>query len=465
MDKYWGVRRLVVGLCLAGVFSCSESTAPSSPDITVTPDAADTAEPLADVITPEDTDTAQIQDTTPMEDTAPPPEDTAPVQDTAPPIDTWQPPLFPESASPVTLVEPIPAQSVQLRATGGTTVAAMQGDRVLAQDADGTQLLDTLWDDVQGEFSDGVGRVLDTAEWGADTLLACEDTLHVLSNGFVFESPLQALVPDEAVHRLETVTSVGSDAVWMGTDMGLYSWENDAFFSIVPEGLPTANAVFAAGGTYDGLPAVWVAADGWVYAILEENGALVSLPVLDALTVSEMRVDDAQRLWLLSDGDIVLRHPDGTWEWLSFAQPVQSMVGGAHSAYTWFFLTDSVVLHHDTYFRWVEGMTVPLDSDMTATGDIVAAHDDAIVQWTLDTEVAPIKISWTGHIKPLFDSKCKSCHTPGNVGTDLSTMQLWMANKGDIMSRVQEDMPADDPPLDSNLVAMIQEWIDGGFVE
>jgi|GEM_PF-5664673 hypothetical protein len=476
MDNRLGVGGLLLCLCVAGFVACGESSTSPSADVPAVTDTSDTITPPEDTTSPEDTtppeDTALPEDTTPPEDTAPPedttppPEDTAPPpEDTAPPEDTWQPPAFPESASAVTLADPIPAQSILLRATGATTVAAVQGERVLAQDEEGTQLLDTLWGVVQGEFEDDIGTLWETAEWGEDTLMACEDTLHVLHNGFVFESPLQTLVSEQSIHTVQTVQLGDSPSLWLGTDTGLYTWEDETLFELVPEGLPTANASVVDGGTFDGGPAVWVAAEGWLYAIVQEAESLVSVPVLDALPVTQMRVDDAQRLWLLTNGDIVLRHPDGEWEWLAFSQPVQSLVGESHSPNTWFFLSDSVVVHHDGYFRTAEGMTVPLDADMTDQGDIAAAYEDGVFRWTLDSEVPPVATSWTGHIQPLYESKCITCHTPDNIGADLSSMQLWVDNIDLIMIRVQDDMPADDPPLDPNLVALIQQWIDGGFVE
>ncbi len=71
--------------------------------------------------------------------------------------------------------------------------------------------------------------------------------------------------------------------------------------------------------------------------------------------------------------------------------------------------------------------------------------------------------TWEDDIAPINQAKCAMCHGPDAVATDLSTMSHWIAMSDDIVLRVKTDMPANDPPLDPNLTAQIEAWIDGGY--
>ena len=72
-------------------------------------------------------------------------------------------------------------------------------------------------------------------------------------------------------------------------------------------------------------------------------------------------------------------------------------------------------------------------------------------------------VTWEEDVEPIFDEKCAMCHSPNSIASDLSTMEYWMNQSATIVNRVKTDMPANDPPLDPNLTAIIEAWIDGGF--
>ena len=94
-----------------------------------------------------------------------------------------------------------------------------------------------------------------------------------------------------------------------------------------------------------------------------------------------------------------------------------------------------------------------------------SATDDAVTRVKLPQEGPKETIGWKLHIEPIYLDKCKLCHSPDNIATDLSTKAVWMTDIDVIMAKVIKDMPANDPPLDPTLVSLIQQWIDGGFAE
>jgi hypothetical protein len=330
------------------------------------------------------------------------------------------------------------------------------------QDTEGTHLYDTTWDPVIPEFEGAITPLLETADWGEDTLMVCEDALRVLHKGFAFSSPLQDLLAGQSIHTAVAAGSGDTASLWLGTDVALYRWEGDNLAQVQPTGLPTANALLAEGGSYDGNPALWLAAEGWLVAILPASEGLQSVPVLNNLAVTDLSVDSGQWLWLVSEGDIVRRHPEGEWEWLAFPEPVQAVHGRADSPTTWFVLETSLVVHEDGAYRLVEGVTPPTDADITEAGDLLIADATGVARVMLDA-VAPEVIAWNSHIAPIYEKECALCHSPDNIAEDFSAMQTWIDSIALIMTRVQTDMPANDPPLDPASVSLIQQWIDGGF--
>ena len=254
-------------------------------------------------------------------------------------------------------------------------------------------------------------------------------------------------------------------SLWLATNKGLFVWENEMLVELVPENLPTSNAILASGAPYDGDAAVWVATDKWLYAVLPKDDDYVAIPVHDNLPIAAMTVDQDQRLWILSDGNIVVRETDGEWLFLEFDEHVKSIHSRTNSKVTWITLPKSVVVHQDGKFFPVEGLTGAPTADMADDASLVVANDKAVTRIKLPTEGPKETIGWALHIEPIYLTKCKGCHSPDNIASDLSSQETWQTKIGTIMTKVKTTMPADNPPLDPTLTSMIQQWIDGGFAK
>jgi cytochrome c5 len=80
-------------------------------------------------------------------------------------------------------------------------------------------------------------------------------------------------------------------------------------------------------------------------------------------------------------------------------------------------------------------------------------------------------ITYTKHIKPIFDQKCISCHTANNSGPDMSTYDLLKSRAldGKLKARAIDGnpsiMPQGGPKLPDAQLNLIQCWINNGAKE
>jgi hypothetical protein len=71
-------------------------------------------------------------------------------------------------------------------------------------------------------------------------------------------------------------------------------------------------------------------------------------------------------------------------------------------------------------------------------------------------------VGWAADIKPIFDSRCASCHVTG-PGRDLSTFEKWKDTSEPLVAAIRDQRMPADGPLDPVLIQKIERWVTGGM--
>jgi hypothetical protein len=375
--------------------------------------------------------------------------------------DAWAPPEFPEQASDAEFAGEKPAYIENILDEDVTYIASIGAPKMLLDTSDGLALYDLTLESLEGEF----GEIHVTEAYGEHVLVATDSGLYVLFKKMVLlPSPINKLLEGANIVDLSTVPTDGAeDTLWLATDNTLYQWEDGLLSEIGDGDLPTASAQLAYGALYEGQPVTWVASQGWLYALFEEDGQWTWSAVAYDLPVSEMKVDGEGRLWCISDGDVVLRHVDGSWEWLAFPEPIERVLTGLEASDVWLHASGSLYHYEDGLFWIVAGAPGLKPVAYEGTGRFLAGQNASLVRIHAE-EPLNLAATWEDDVAPIYEAKCAMCHGPNSVANDLSTMEDWIDNIANILIRVKTDMPANDPPLEPNLTALIEAWSDGGFV-
>lgn len=109
------------------------------------------------------------------------------------------------------------------------------------------------------------------------------------------------------------------------------------------------------------------------------------------------------------------------------------------------------------------GAGIPADARLapSASGDVWVFGVDGLRRYARVQPEAPLAVSWSSTLAPIFARACASCHLPGGIsGTDLSTAEAWESEKQTIAERVvtRRSMPPDGHPLSDADRAAIAAW-------
>ncbi len=408
-------------------------------------------------------DVIDVSDTQTEDDLGPTLDAALDANDTASDVaedDGWEAPTFPNEPSDANLAEATPAFVELVLETEVTGIESLSDGAMVLETVDGLVIYDATLEALNVE----VGTIHEMVPYGEHQLVATDSGLFVLFKEMVLlPSPVNDVLEDTAVYDVAITTEQGgTETVWLATEDSLYRWEDGLIWEVGDDVLPTGNARLATGALYDDSNALWVASEGWLYAIFPDEGELSWAAVINELPVGNMEIDASGRIYLLVEGTLVLRHPDGSWDWLSFEEPITDIIAGIDSSDAWLLGENTLIHYIDDIFQPLSGVTGLNPVAFEGPGRFLAGKNGSVVRVFADEPEANV-VTWEEDVEPIFDEKCAMCHSPNSIASDLSTMEYWMNQSATIVNRVKTDMPANDPPLDPNLTAIIEAWIDGGF--
>lgn len=232
---------------------------------------------------------------------------------------------------------------------------------------------------------------------GGRALLTTAEGLRVLEAWGLEPSPLGAIYTPAPDARL---LSAGDD-LWIADD-GLALWRDGSLWTIEPGDLPSADATLAYGSPVQGYPALWVAADDVVYALVSQGDDFVTWEEGGRLDAAALAVDAVDDLWApLADGadpalglsgDLRRRLPDGRWQWFRLPSPVTDLVAGSA---TWLVTDDGLVRNALDTWSAVDVALEPDDSlvSVDALGRLLVAGPTGLRRISVDRPVATLGLA------------------------------------------------------------------------
>ena len=235
------------------------------------------------------------------------------------------------------LVAPGPPMQaeVEVLLSGDIGEAAPLEDFALIVDIDGSwKHLDPLTGTTRDLSEQNPGELL---SWAlvppGGLLLAGEEGLFAYRDGQLLPSPLDDLLGDDLPNTLLAVDDNSGLDLWLGSSQGLRLWRNGQLFSVDLGDLPASNPMLAYGAPFgeNAVDSLWVASGLQLYALVEGPNAFMAWPEREDLNPSSIAVDSLGALWVVSDGELHRRDPDGQWQYIQVSHPVRRMIPAGDS--------------------------------------------------------------------------------------------------------------------------------------
>jgi len=190
------------------------------------------------------------------------------------------------------------------------------------------------------------------------TLLVGESGLFVLEPEGILPSPLAgAIAETEIVAIAGSAPGAGAAELWLLTPSKLWLWREGTVQEIAIEGVSLDGARIAYGATLSGSRALWVAVGDDLYALTTDSTQVSAWSVRRDGAVTSLAVDGTSSLWIVMNGDLQVRAPDGRWAWYRLPVPAATIVASPDAADVWIETTDGALWHSaGGAFRAVEGV-------------------------------------------------------------------------------------------------------------
>lgn len=447
----------------------ADGTVPSEiveEDLTALPeDSGDDSElPSGDDAGPEDVSTEDI----PSEedgDTAPP--DTS-EQDVPPPVPPPAIPTEPEEQGTDALwqITPVPLSDNPM-----VFAAPLDGETVLCEDPDGL-----AWRVAPSvlayPMTNLTGSLSAVAMIDGFPLITTDEGIFVIElETLVIPSPLGELFVDDPIGDLLLVGDGPMAGLWISAESGLWVHQGGILYDVETPEVAVANPAMAFGATVNEEPAMWVGAEDRVVALVPGPGEDVDMAAwVTDLPATELAVDGAGILWVLSGGDLFRRAPGGTWQWRTFDAPVTGLVASG-GAGLWFTVGTTIWHHQDGSFGptedGFEGTLLGGDPE----GRALVTRDDGLWRLVVGDEPLPPPVvppTWEDDIEPLYEASCGLCHSAtGSANLKLFEREHWVEEIDKVLTMVSlGSMPLPPIPLlDPVEIQMIEDWELAGFPE
>lgn len=219
-----------------------------------------------------------------------------------------------------------------------------------------------------------VGTISDVAEIGGTIVIAGSTGLRVVEAEGILESPASAGLGGHQPHLLAgSRRGAEVPVLWLlSASPALHFWRDGSISEVSLEGVDLGGARMAYGAELEGRPALWLAADGALFAItIAADGAVEAWNVLPDVSPNALAAAGDGSLWLAVDGDLQVRASDGTWTWYRLPTPVTEIRAASATGDAWITTEDGLWHGAAGTFRPIDMASMPVH-----TGSTVAAGGD-----------------------------------------------------------------------------------------
>ena len=225
-------------------------------------------------------------------------------------------------------------------------------------------------------------------------LIADQDGFFIFEQGEISETPLSTVWTSSPARTLLATPQPDNEIdIWIGAADGLSLWRAGRLFTMDVGKMPKRKPKLAFGAPYEGAPAIWVASESTVYAVVLSDNEVVIYPDLapedlGQADIDGISVDGEGTLWVLAGGILRSRGFDGQWYQHSFPKNVTTMVGKPRVLTTWFEADEGIWRHQGGIFRKIILVNEVRLLGMSESGYAVVASDSGISRLETGREVS-----------------------------------------------------------------------------
>ena|GEM_PF-3750476 len=215
-------------------------------------------------------------------------------------------------------------------------------------------------------------------------LLTDKNGFFVFEKGEISPTPLSNVWTSSPAQDLLATPRPNKEVdIWIGSDEGIELWRAGRLFKMNVGDMPSKQPILSFGAPYEGAPAIWVASESTVYAIVLQSDEVLVYPdllpeALDNHPIEGMIVDGEGTLWLLVNGVLRSRGYDGQWYMHTQPSDVTSIIGSIHAQQMWIEASGEIWRHQGGVFRKVANLPSSTLLGMSESGYAVISNQTGI---------------------------------------------------------------------------------------
>ena len=255
--------------------------------------------------------------------------------------------------------------------------------------------------------------------------------------------------------------------MWITTADTLYRWADGALEALDLPDVVVGNPRLSYGAIFAGRPALWLASDDLLLAIVVEDGEMNAWIIQEGVTFDLIASDIQGAFWGTFGSELYRRSAAGRWVNYFHNEVINGVSGHRDAQMLWFTSAGGTWGHlAGEFWSFPE---IAADSGLAvASRDVLITAGAAGVHSLTPTDLPPVVrevITWEEHIEPLASDQCGICHGQGRNAHGLFEPAQWIAEIDGILHAIRTgQMPLSAPPLSLRQVQLVEDWANGGFL-
>ena len=207
----------------------------------------------------------------------------------------------------------------------------------------------------------------------SDILVLTDDTLLVLQDQTLSQSPLSSLFEDTNIHAIEVLNTAQGPIVYFATSKGLSRWAQGSLQDLELPGLTSKDALICGAGS-----TLWVAAGDDIYRIEDGGEELQAWPeALDVVALT-LAADKRERIWLQSSDAVYLKDTDGAWKDIGSEHDLKALTLGTNSETVWLWSETSLWQEREDVARPIQDVPLASAWSVDFNGALLGATEEGI---------------------------------------------------------------------------------------
>ena len=224
-------------------------------------------------------------------------------------------------------------------------------------------------------------------------LLTDKNGFFVFEKGEISPTPLSNVWTSSPAHDLLATPRPNQEVdIWIGANEGIELWRAGRLFQMNVGDLPSTQPILSFGAPFENAPAIWVASESTVYAIVLQSDEVLIYPDLfpsdlDNQPIDDLTVDGEGTLWVLANGVLRSRGYNGQWYKHTLPSKVTTMIGSIHAQEMWLEASGEIWRHKGGVFRKVANLSSSKLLGMSESGYAVISNQTGIKRLEIGRDI------------------------------------------------------------------------------